>query len=615
MPWGMRFRWTAGLVMLLRTVLLWAPPAAAQVAFGDLHATANGRLQTLYTDEFGNLQTGAHSLGFAGNGDITGNYYNPNFLSFSLLPYYGRSQDNSDSQSITDSSGYTGTLNIFSGSHFPGFVNFHQTWNSSGTFGIPDVSGLTTKDNNHGLNIGWSLLLPGLPTLSVGYGETSGTSSLLGSDTSTASTNHNLNVSSSYNLAGFYLNGGFNHLTTDADFNGLESGEIETTNGSSNQFHVTALRGIPYNNSNLSLGFNRSSYSTDDSLGGQSSGTTDNANASLNLRFPRAPATLSANYSANLFGSFEQQLVSSGESPLVSIVSPESHSLSLEASTFYTVLPRLVVGGYVQRTEQYFTGQNYGLTQVGVNANYNFFRKLKGLTVNAGLVDSANQQGNTRVGFVGVVSYNRYFGKWNISTFAQYDQNVQTLLVMYTTSNLNYGMTVKRHFNHDLSWVNVVNDTKSVFEQQSGDGSHAESFASILIWRRGSLSGTYTRASGTSILTTTGLVATPVPASLVSPSNAVVYTGTSYGGAAGFYPVRRMSINVSWSKSLSNTVSPLLLSNNGSTNIYGLANYEYRKLVFTAGFTKFNQSIGSSSAFPSMVTSFSFGVSRWFKGF
>jgi hypothetical protein len=145
-----------------------------------------------------------------------------------VLPYYGRSQDNSDMQSISDASGYNGTVNIFKGSHFPGVINFEQTWNSTGTYGLPDLAGLATQNNNHGLNIVWSALLPGLPTLSVGYGDTGGTSSLLGSDESTASSAKNFNVGSTYNVAGFYLTGGFIHLDTDVNISGLEDGESET---------------------------------------------------------------------------------------------------------------------------------------------------------------------------------------------------------------------------------------------------------------------------------------------------------------------------------------------------------------------------------------------------
>ncbi len=611
MLWGLKYRWLAAVG------LLWVlcGGAAAQVAIGDLHATANGQLSSVYAGDFGNLESNGHSLGFAGTGTITGDYYNPNFLSFSLLPYYGRSQDNSDSQSITNASGYSGTLHLFAGSHFPGFVSANQTWNSSGTFGIPDTAGLTTKNNNHGLNVGWSELIPDLPTVSISYGDNSGKSSLLGSDTATNFTTHNFNVGSTYTLAGFYLNGGFIHLNNDTDINGLENGESESTNGSSNQYRLSAQRGIPYNNSRFSLGLNRSSYSSDDSLGGQSYGTTDNATANLNIRFPRLPVNFTATYSDNLLGSFEQQLISSGQAPIASIVSPESHSLSLEASTYYNVLPRLVVGGYAERTEQYYAGQNFGLTQLGLNVNYNFFKKLKGLLFNAGLVESANQQGNTRIGAIGNVSYDRYFGKWEIGAFVRYDQDVETLLVMYTTSSFNYGASIKHEMKHDMRWVGIFNSTKSAFEQVPGDGNHAESFTTMVISPRVTVSGNFTKSSGMSILTATGLVATPVPASMVSPDNSIVYNGSSYGGSFAVNPVKHMVVSTSWSRALSNTVSPLLLSNNGSTNYYGLATYQYRKLLFSAGCTKFNQSISSSSTLPSMLTSYSFGISRWFKGF
>jgi hypothetical protein len=589
--------------------------AWAQVAYGDLHATANGQITSLYTSNFGNFETDEHSLGFAGRGTISGDYYNPNFLSFSLLPYYGRSQDNSDSQSITDASGYSGTVDIFKGSHFPGFVNFNQTWNNSGTFGIPGVAGLTTVNDGHSVNVGWSALLPDLPTLSFMFGDTSGTSSLLGSDTSTASTTRNFNIGSTYTLDGFYLTGAFIHLNTDTGINGLEDGVSETTTGASNQYRLTAQRPISYNNSNLSMGFTRSSYKMNDSLGGTNDGTTDTANANLNVRFPKLPVTLTAIYTDNLLGSFEEQLLSNGQAPVVSIASPESHSLSLEASTFYNVLPRLVVGGYVDRTEQYFDGQTDGLTQVGVNVNYSFLRKFKGLTFNAGIVDSASQQGNTRIGFVGNASYNRYFGKWEINSFALYNQDVQTLFVNYTTSTLNYGVTLKRQLNEDLRWVGVANLVRSMFEQTAGNSSHGESFSTMLIWRRASVSGTYTQSSGTSLLTSNGLVATPIPSQVISPGNSILFNGKSYGGSLSVYPIRNMTISTSWSKSLSDTVSPLLLSNNGSTNYYGLATYQYRKLLFQAGVTKFTQGISSSGTLPSMLTSYSFGVSRWFKGF
>lgn len=605
----LRCLWLAGLA------LLWALPLAAQVEYGKLHAGANGELTGGYGGDFGDQQTSDHSLGFGANGTINGYYYNPRFISFSVQPYYGRSQNNSESQSITDSSGYMGTVNFFGGSHFPGFVSFNQNWNSSGTFGIPGEAGLITKGDSHGFDVGWNVLLPGLPTLSIGYFDTSSSSSLLGSDSSTASTTRNLNVGSSYRLAGFSLNGGFVHTNTDTNLTGvLGNGETETATDSSNSYHLSAIRKLPFYHSQFSVGASRSSYSGA-SDGSEENGTTDNVNANLNLGFPKLPVAISANYTDNIFGSFQQQLINSGQAPLPGLENPKSRSLLVMASTFYTVLPHLTLNGYVDHTEQYFNGQDYGLTQFGINVNYNFLRRIKGLTFMAGMVDSADQQGNTRVGFVGNANYSRTFGRWEVGSYFMYDQDVETLLVTYTTSTMNYGASVKRDLYHDLRWVGVVSAGRSVFEQQAGNGSQSESFTSMLMGRKFALSANYTQSNGTSILTANGLVPAPLPVSLLSASNLIVYNGKSYGGSFRVNPNRNLLINTSYSKSEGNTVSPLMLSSNGTTMYYGLAEYRLRKMLFTAGCTKFRQSISSSSTLPSVVTSYYFGVTRWFKGF
>jgi hypothetical protein len=590
--------------------------AGAQVSLGDLHATGNGQLTSLYGASFGNLEgTDQHSLGFTGKGVITGDYYNPNFLSFSVLPYYGRAQDNSDMQSITDASGYNGTVNIFKGSHFPGFVTFNQVWNNSGTYGLPaGATGLATVNSNHGVEVGWSVLLPDLPTFSISYGDSGGTSSLLGSDNTTASTNRIFNVGTTYTLKGFYLTGGFIHVNSDVDINGLEDGLTETGNSSSDQYRITAQGPINYRTSSLGFGATRSTFSSDDSLVGTSEGTTDTVNGTLNLAFPKAPVTLTALYTDNLLGSIDQQLVSSGQTPLVGLNSPESRSFTVGASTFVSPLSHLLLGAFVDRTQQYFAGENYGVTQVGVSVSYNFFHKAKGLTVYAGINDSADQQGNEQLGFIGNVSYNRYVGKWEIDSYCLYNQNVQTLLAAYTISTLNFGGTVKREITPDLRWVSVASVVRSVFEQEAGNNNQGESFTTMLIGTKASLSGTYTKAVGTAIETATGLVASPLPAQALS-GNAVLFNGRDYGVNLSVFPIKRMAISTAWSKALSNTTSPILLSNAGNTNYYGLLTYEYRKLLFQAGVTKFTQSISTSEAPPTMLTSYSFGISRWFKGF
>jgi hypothetical protein len=607
--WRLKFRWLAGALALC------CGAAAAQVSLGDFHATANGNIAADYAGAFGNLATSEHSIGIGGSGTIGGYYYNPQFVSFSVLPYYGRSQDNSESQSITDSSGYTGNINIFSGSHYPGYFGFHQMWNSSGTFGIPGVAGLTTENNNHGLDFGWSLLLPDKPSLSVGYAEGSTSSSLFGSAGTTESTNHVFDVKSGYQVGGFRLAGGFIHVNANADIGGFVNGETETTDTSSNEYYLVASRAIPYRSSTFSVAYNRGSYSTDDSVAGQNSGTTDNVTANVNLMFPKLPVSVVANYTDNIFGSYEQQLVNNGQAPLASIGSPESRSLSVNASTYYAIFPGAMVGGYVTRTEQYFAGQDYGLTQFGATASYGFARLLKGLRIMGGVVDTTDQQGNTRAGLIGTVFYDRSHGRWDIQGFTRYDQDTQTLLVLYTLSSLNYGGTFKYNLGHDLRWIAIANCTRSVFEESSGTANRAESFTSMLLWRRATVSANYSQAKGTSVFTASGLVQTPVPGSLISPENSTLYNGVSYGGTFKVNPTHNLVISTAYEKTGSNTLSPLMFSNNGSTVYTSLLQYTFRKVVFTAGATKFNQHIFPSSTPPSMLTSYSFGITRWFKAF
>ena len=124
-----------------------------------------GDLETGYSGELSN-QIGTpstHGLGIGGTANVAGSYYSPNFLSFNVQPYYTRAQSNADSASIFDNGGYTGTVSLFSGSHFPGSVSFSQIWDATGMYGIPGATGLTTKDSSRSFAVGWNEIVPGLP--------------------------------------------------------------------------------------------------------------------------------------------------------------------------------------------------------------------------------------------------------------------------------------------------------------------------------------------------------------------------------------------------------------------------------------------------------------------
>ena len=166
-------------------VFLLASPLLGQLKIGDnLDLNANGTISAGYSGTYGNEIGSSHGLGFGGAAGLSGFYYNPNFLSFNVNPYYNQSRSNSTFGSVSDASGVTLSSAIFSGSHFPGSVNYTTSFNNTGNYGVPGIAGLNTNGDSQSFGIGWSALLPGLPTLTAGYQQGSENYSIYGSNQS-----------------------------------------------------------------------------------------------------------------------------------------------------------------------------------------------------------------------------------------------------------------------------------------------------------------------------------------------------------------------------------------------------------------------------------------------
>src|SRR5208283_1635097 len=139
-------------------------------------------------------------------------------LSFTVNPYYDQSRADSDFQSLTGAKGVNGTANLFAGSHFPGSVSYNYADNSTGTFGLTGQPNFTTVGKTQGFSVNWSALLPNMPTLSVGYSQGSGNSTLFGTDQRDNSSTRLFNVHSNYTIAGFRLNGFFTRNSVKSEF-------------------------------------------------------------------------------------------------------------------------------------------------------------------------------------------------------------------------------------------------------------------------------------------------------------------------------------------------------------------------------------------------------------
>ena len=63
---------------------------------GDqLALTAGGNVSAGYSGSYTNEGPSSHGLLFGGNGDISGSYHSPQFLSFDVSPFYNQSRNDS----------------------------------------------------------------------------------------------------------------------------------------------------------------------------------------------------------------------------------------------------------------------------------------------------------------------------------------------------------------------------------------------------------------------------------------------------------------------------------------------------------------------------------------
>ena len=107
-------------------VALWVfvASARAQIAVGDeVKMSLNGNIGVGYSGDFGNAVTSGHGIFGTGMGLLSGSYYNPNFLSFNVRPFYNRNQDNGAYTSVLSETGVDASTSILSGSHFPGSIS------------------------------------------------------------------------------------------------------------------------------------------------------------------------------------------------------------------------------------------------------------------------------------------------------------------------------------------------------------------------------------------------------------------------------------------------------------------------------------------------------------
>jgi hypothetical protein len=604
----------AGVLLLLAASL-----ASAQLQIGnDFKMKVGGLFTAGYQGVYGDsseIESG-HGLDFGLNGNINGSYYNPNFLSFNIVPYFNQSQANSNFQSITGASGVSATATLFNGSHFPGSITYRDDNNSTGTFGLVGQPNFTTHGRGQGFGIAWSALLPDMPTLSVGYSQGSGSGTVYGTSQESGSTTKLFNIRSTYAIEGFHLNGFFDHNTLDAIYPAFLSGEQESvSNTAGHDFGFGANRNLPVNGS-FYANYNRSTASTD-FLGAEdtnTSYTTSTETSGVSFHPTQKLSVFSSeSYTDNLSGYLNQTLINSGAVQTPISLGSGSRSLQLGGGAAYQFTNFLSSQGQVTYYDQYYFDKSYTGTFITGTVNYNK-RIFDMFTFSAGVVEESNGQGSNSVGFVGNANYFHRIKDWETSGSFSYAENVQSLLVTYNTSYYNYTARLHRRFGYGLAWIATYNGTRSGLTQEQGTDNHSDGFSTSFSSRRYSVTANYTKATGESILTSAGLVSLP-PTPGVPASNLILFNGDSYGGGIAATPVRHLTISGTFSRAISDTLSNVTDSRNNTELYNAQLQYHLRRIGLLAGYTRFSQSISASGVAPGTANSFFIGVSRWFDFF
>jgi hypothetical protein len=584
--------------------------ANGQVTVGDqLHMTMNGSLGASYEGGFGNDVDSSHGLSFGINGDLNGYYFNPKFLSFHVRPYYDRTQSNAESQTITRGSGVQGSVSVFGGSHFPGSISFGKDFSSNSEFRIAGVPSVLGDSSGSDVNIAWSALFEGRPSLHANYLITDSTSTLLGTAIQSQSSSKSFSLNSDYKLGGFVLHGSLNHYNTEFLSPSFLTAETFSNTSSSTNYSATAVRRLPLSGS-LALGWSRST---------SENGDNDSANNSYSASAAFSPwrrlvVSESWNYTTNVIAALTESLGGNSSS---SFFDSKAGWSSMYMSTTGTLMVGrgLTVSGHVNHRVQHFQGRNIGDTQYGGSVNFRKASRFLGfLHFSVGVVDTATQEGNGGIGLVTNLSMTRKFGRWETAADIGYSQDTQTLFSVATTSNYSYGGTLRRKLNSSTYWSASFRDSRSGLTTREGNNNVSEAFATSLSWQRYSFSGNYSRASGAALLSADGTL-TATPLGSVISNYYMTFNARSFGINSRIRLFRTLTVFSGYTNVSSNTTQNALGTFNKGDRYNARLELRMRRLNIFAGFDRAVQQTSAVPGGPKAVNSYYVSLSRWFNVF
>jgi len=591
-------------------MLLLASGVRAQVTVGDdLNMNLDGSLAVGYFGSNGNLAQSTHSLSVGGEADLRGNYLDPRVINFVVSPYYNLSRANSSFQSIFDASGVNASTQFFSGSRYPGSISYGRDWNHEGEFGLPGTVPYKTRGSDQYFNVNWSYFQPSYPSLSVSYGLGDSNYEVLGAATKGSSNSKVFSLHSGYQLLGFNLIGGY------SDFK-LTQQLPEITNGSQaligstdqNQVQLGISRRFAQKTSFVA-NLSRNHFTVDFS-GAPTHETYDNAAASLTVNPAKGlMVVVGGAYTDNLAGSLLEPAVGEG-GVILTPLSSSSHSIDLSATTTYAPIHDLTFQGIVDHRAQSYFGLSVSSNDYTGGVSYG--HALWGGTAStyASVTRyTANVYNEAANGGAGNISYARRIGAWTGNASIRYARNAQTALTTYTQSGYGYGLNIGRRLGGWI-WTVSANGSENRIDSVGNSSSFSQGYSTGLSAGKFSVNGSYSRSSGDSIQGITGLVPAAVPSPVIPPTLLILYGGESYGAAVGYTPIRGLIITSDYSHSHYHTRNESSFSNNLLQQADAKAEWYFRQLHFTAGYSRLLQGFGSEVGAPVRLNSFYVGVFR-----
>jgi hypothetical protein len=607
--------WAITIAGAITLAAAWNTPAQLKIG-SDISTNLQGQLAVGYADDYGNQIPSDHGLDLSGNLSFTGTYYNPNFLSFAVNPYFGQSRANSESQSISTNSGVLASVNLFSGSNFPGSISYSKTYDSLSTFGLIGYPNYATHGNGDGLNIGWGVNVPNLPSLALNYSQGSGNYSIYGTEAQGSTGFHNVNVRTNYTLDGWRLNGGFGYYKDNSEFPQiLSTQEILQTSGEGYNYFVGATHELPWHGV-FSANYSRSNF---DTQFGEDRYTGDVNSVTVASNFhPISNLTLngSFNYTNDLLGTLYQTIINAG-GILQTTVTPGQSSDSYEfyGNATYKLGERTSLMGTLDYRDQSYYGISAASTTFTGGVSH--WRYLWGGTI-TGTLDYTHTTLNTgnysTNGFLALTTYTRHIDVWTVSVSGNYSLNGQTALVGYTTSGWGYSANAGRKFGSRLNWSAGVGGSQTLLNQ-TGYHYSSHTYNTGLNIRWFGITGSYAQANGTSLLLQSGITPPGTPIVEPLPLNLIMYGGHSYGGGIGLSPLKHLTITGSYSRAFSNTTSQMTNSNNENESVTARIQWQFRQLSFNAGYSRFVQGFSATGLPPANLSTVYAGVSRWFNFF